>query len=178
MSFGVWSVCLLLQGATVLGVTWAQTEEAVVTEEVYLDLEIEGAPAGRVIIGLFGATAPKTVRNFVALATHEASHSSTTRPSGSVSVPLTPCVARFSLPAERLRLQRLEFPQDHPKLHDARRRLLYRRRSWRLQHIWRQFQRRELRSWPLRTRLGVHGQRRARHQRISVLHHRRQVPVA
>jgi peptidyl-prolyl cis-trans isomerase B (cyclophilin B) len=71
MSVGVWRVCLLLLGATVLGVTWAQTEEAVVTEEVYLDLEIEGAPAGRVIIGLFGATAPKTVRNFVALATHE-----------------------------------------------------------------------------------------------------------
>ena len=49
----------------------AQTEEAVVTEKVYLDLEIEGASAGRVIIGLFGATSPKTVRNFVALATHE-----------------------------------------------------------------------------------------------------------
>ena len=185
MSVGVWRVCLLLLGATVLGVTWAQTEEAVVTEEVYLDLEIEGAPAGRVIIGLFGATAPKTVRNFVALATHEASNSSTTRPTGSVLVnytnivvPLTQCLARFSLPAERLRLQRLEFPQDRPKLHDARRRLHSQRRNWRPQHIRRQFQRRELCSWPLRTRLGVHGQRRARHQRISVLHHRRQVPVA
>ena len=56
-----------------LGSVFAQTEEAIVTEKVYLDLEVEGSPAGRVVIGLFGATAPKTVRNFVALATHEAS---------------------------------------------------------------------------------------------------------
>ena len=49
----------------------AITERAIVTENVYLDLEIEGEAAGRVVIGLFGATAPKTVRNFVALATHE-----------------------------------------------------------------------------------------------------------
>ena len=69
MSVGVWGVFLLF--ATVLGITWAQTTEAIVTEKVFLDLEMEGAPAGRVVIGLFGATAPKTVRNFVALATHE-----------------------------------------------------------------------------------------------------------
>ena len=41
------------------------------TEKVYLDIEVEGAPAERVVIGLFGATSPKTVRNFVALANHE-----------------------------------------------------------------------------------------------------------
>ena len=46
-------------------------EDALVTEKVYLDLEVEGAPAERVIIGLFGATSPKTVRNFVGLANHE-----------------------------------------------------------------------------------------------------------
>lgn len=63
------AVCHLL--AALAGVSWALTEEAVVTEMVYLDLEIEGAPAGRVEIGVFGATSPKTVRNFVALATHE-----------------------------------------------------------------------------------------------------------
>ena len=67
----VWiSVALALLAASV-GITYAQTEEAMVTEKVYLDLEIEGAPAGRVVIGVFGATSPKTVRNFVALATHE-----------------------------------------------------------------------------------------------------------
>lgn len=46
-------------------------DQPIVTEMVYLDLEIEGAAAGRVVLGLFGATNPKTVRNFVALATHE-----------------------------------------------------------------------------------------------------------
>ena len=46
-------------------------DDALVTEMVFLDLEIEGSAAGRVEIGLFGGTAPKTVRNFVALANHE-----------------------------------------------------------------------------------------------------------
>lgn len=65
----VWSLCLLL--AVAVEVALSQTTEALVTEKVYLDLEIEGAPAGRVVIGVFGATSPKTARNFVALATHE-----------------------------------------------------------------------------------------------------------
>ena len=46
-------------------------EDPLVTEKVYLDIEVEGAPPARVVIGLFGATSPKTVRNFVALANHE-----------------------------------------------------------------------------------------------------------
>ena len=45
--------------------------EPLVTEQVFLDLEVQGERAGRVVIGLFGATSPKTVRNFVALANHE-----------------------------------------------------------------------------------------------------------
>lgn len=53
--------------------SYAVTDEALVTETVYLDVEVEGpgSPAERIEIGLFGATSPKTVRNFVALATHE-----------------------------------------------------------------------------------------------------------
>lgn len=50
---------------------WSLVEDALVTEKVYLDLAVEGAPAERIIIGLFGATSPKTVRNFVSLANHE-----------------------------------------------------------------------------------------------------------
>ena len=46
-------------------------EGALVTEKVYLDLQVEGQFAGRVVIGLFGTTSPKTVRNFVGLADHE-----------------------------------------------------------------------------------------------------------
>jgi len=39
-----------------------------VTDTVYFDIEIGGEAAGRIEIGLFGKTVPKTVANFVALA--------------------------------------------------------------------------------------------------------------
>lgn len=37
---------------------------AIVTSRVFFDVTIDGAPAGRVTIGLFGDVCPKTVRNF------------------------------------------------------------------------------------------------------------------
>lgn len=42
--------------------------EAPVSESVYLDVSIGGAPAGRVVVGLFGEQLPKTVANFASLA--------------------------------------------------------------------------------------------------------------
>lgn len=39
--------------------------------QVYFDITIGGEKAGRIVIGLFGGTVPKTVKNFVGLATHE-----------------------------------------------------------------------------------------------------------
>jgi len=38
-----------------------------VSEKVYFDITIGGSPAGRITIGLFGKTVPKTVANFVTL---------------------------------------------------------------------------------------------------------------
>lgn len=45
--------------------------EAKVTSKVYFDVEIGGAPAGKIVIGLFGDDLPKTVKNFETLSTGE-----------------------------------------------------------------------------------------------------------
>lgn len=45
--------------------------EGVVTSKVYFDVSIGGAPAGRIVLGLFGDDLPVTAKNFVQLATGE-----------------------------------------------------------------------------------------------------------
>jgi len=45
-----------------------QNSDTMVTQKVFFDITIDGEKAGRIVLGLFGDTTPKTVKNFVALA--------------------------------------------------------------------------------------------------------------
>jgi peptidyl-prolyl cis-trans isomerase B (cyclophilin B) len=44
--------------------------EALVTQQVFLDIEIDGKAIGRIVIGLFGEITPLTAQNFYELCTH------------------------------------------------------------------------------------------------------------
>jgi hypothetical protein len=46
-------------------------KEAEITESVYFDISIDGNPAGRIEMGLYGGTVPKTAENFKQLCTGE-----------------------------------------------------------------------------------------------------------
>ena len=46
-------------------------KDAEITESVYFDISIDGNPAGRIEMGLYGSTVPKTVENFKQLCTGE-----------------------------------------------------------------------------------------------------------
>lgn len=46
-----------------------QARQFRVTDQVFIDIENEEKPLGRVVIGLFGDLAPRAVKNFKVLAT-------------------------------------------------------------------------------------------------------------
>ncbi|OXU31392.1 peptidyl-prolyl cis-trans isomerase B isoform X2 [Nasonia vitripennis] len=61
----------LLAAALLIAATadYAQATTFTITDQVYFDIMIGDNPAGRIVLGLFGEDAPKTVENFLKLAT-------------------------------------------------------------------------------------------------------------
>ncbi|XP_053983598.1 peptidyl-prolyl cis-trans isomerase B-like [Hylaeus volcanicus] len=60
---------LLTIGCLVAVVACLEGDGPQVTDQVYFDIMIDDHPAGRIVIGLYGNVTPKTVKNFVTLAT-------------------------------------------------------------------------------------------------------------
>ncbi|KAJ8687277.1 hypothetical protein QAD02_023071 [Eretmocerus hayati] len=46
-----------------------QSTTFTITDQVYFDIMIGDSPAGRIVLGLFGNDTPKTVKNFITIAT-------------------------------------------------------------------------------------------------------------
>ncbi|XP_077504017.1 peptidyl-prolyl cis-trans isomerase B-like [Amblyomma americanum] len=61
-------ICFIVLLTTLLGSVLCADPDKTITHKVNFDITIGDKDAGRVVIGLYGKVAPKTVRNFVAFA--------------------------------------------------------------------------------------------------------------
>merc|ERR1712100_130908 len=110
---------LLLVAALVVVAECKDKKEPKITNKVFFDVTIAGEPAGKIVMGLYGKTVPKTVENFRALCT---------------GMPRAPFSSwpHLSLASIRRKgrgqvwqtsaLQGLQIPPYHPQLHAAGRR--------------------------------------------------------
>ncbi|GAA0156025.1 chaperone [Lithospermum erythrorhizon] len=67
----LFSSLFLLAALSVSEAKKSEKDLTEITHKVYFDVEINGKDAGRVVMGLFGKTVPKTTENFRALCTGE-----------------------------------------------------------------------------------------------------------
>ena len=66
--------------ATLLLAVFSRVHDAEITSRVFFDVEANGQPLGRIVMGLYGKVVPKTTENFRALCTGENGKTSDGKP--------------------------------------------------------------------------------------------------
>ncbi|KZZ97051.1 peptidyl-prolyl cis-trans isomerase A [Ascosphaera apis ARSEF 7405] len=66
-----WLACAVFLGTIFVLSQSAEAKGPKITNKVFFDIEHDGKPMGRIVMGLYGKTVPKTTENFRALATGE-----------------------------------------------------------------------------------------------------------